>query len=383
MKKSSLILFVLLLFFPFYADDGDEIEKAVSLLPEEYRKDVEQAIARAGDNRKEIVAAIKGVKEPHRKAIGFLVANMPERDLKELKKSFLVENIEYAYKARENTSWGKEIPDEIFLNYVLPYVNLNEKRDNWRKDFYEKFLPVAKKCKTMSEAVLKLNKEVFETLNVKYHPTKRPKPDQSPYESVQAGFASCTGLSVLLIDACRAVCIPARMAGIPMWTDNSGNHNWVEVWDGEWYFVGASEPTPLNETWFVEKAKKADASNPRHRIYAASFKKTDSYFPLVWDASIKYVSAIDVTKFYTTRRKVEIEVLEKEGGEPQKSEVTIRLKGEEIVAKKKVVKPTLFELAGGLTYEVEVKTLESDKKVKKEISVSEEEKTQKITICLE
>ena len=42
-------------------------------------------------------------------------------------------------------------------------------------------------------------------INVRYHARKRPKPDQSPYESIDAGFASCTGLSVLLIDACRSV----------------------------------------------------------------------------------------------------------------------------------------------------------------------------------
>jgi len=383
MKKSILIAF--LIFSPVlitYAGEEQEIEKAVKLLPEKYREESAKALTNAGENKKELIAAINSVKEPHREAIGFLLTNMPERDLKELKMSFIVENIEYAYKARETTSWGKAIPDEIFLNYVLPYANLNERRDNWRKDFYEKFLPVVKKCKTMSEAVLKLNKEVFEILKVKYHPTKRPKPDQSPYESIEAGFASCTGLSILLIDACRAVCIPARITGTPMWSDNSGNHNWVEVWDKIWYFIGSSEQTPLNKTWFVDKAKKSDPSNPRHRIYSASFKKTETNFPLIWAPDTKYVSAIDVTRFYTTRRKVEIQVLDKEGGEHKKSEVTIRLNGE-LIAKDTVGKATEFELAGGLSYDVEVKPLDgSNATVKKEIQISEEDKPQNIVIYL-
>ena len=45
-------------------------------------------------------------------------------------------------------------------------------------------------------------------------------------------MASCTGLSVLLVDALRAAGIPARFAGTPAWHDDRGNHSWVEVWIG-------------------------------------------------------------------------------------------------------------------------------------------------------
>ena len=99
-------------------------------------------------------------------------------------------------------------------------------------------MPIAKKCKTPGEAALLLNKEVFRQFDVQYSATKRPKADQSPYESAKAKFASCTGLSVLAVDACRAVAIPARLAGTPLWTDGSGNHTWFEVWDGSWHVVG-------------------------------------------------------------------------------------------------------------------------------------------------
>jgi len=33
------------------------------------------------------------------------------------------------------------------------------------------------------------------------------------------GKASCTGLSIVLSDACRAVCVPARLVGTPMWSN--------------------------------------------------------------------------------------------------------------------------------------------------------------------
>ena len=92
-----------------------------------------------------------------------------------------------------------------------------------------------------------LNRSVFPKLKVSYS-TQRKKPHQSPSESIEQGKASCTGLSIILSDACRSVGIPARLVGTPLWTNNSGNHTWVEIWDDGWHFTGACEPTPRAST---------------------------------------------------------------------------------------------------------------------------------------
>jgi hypothetical protein len=39
------------------------------------------------------------------------------------------------------------------------------------------------------------------------------------------GLASCSGLSILLAGACRAVGVPARIVGTPMWSNGHGNLN--------------------------------------------------------------------------------------------------------------------------------------------------------------
>jgi transglutaminase-like putative cysteine protease len=149
------------------------------------------------------------------------------------------------------------------------------------------------------KAAAMLNQQVFPLVKVRYS-TGRPKADQSPYESIKAGTASCTGLSVILIDACRAVGVPARFVGTPLWANKSGNHSWVEVWDDGWHFTGAAEPAGdrLDEAWFTGQAAEAPADDPKHAIYATSFRRTKTKFPLVWDASIDYVFAEDVTKRY-------------------------------------------------------------------------------------
>ncbi|MCA9266560.1 MAG: transglutaminase domain-containing protein, partial [Planctomycetales bacterium] len=237
--------------------------------------DLHRALHDAGDNRNELERFLAAVPEAQRDGARFLVQYMPLHDLTALKAPYLLENIELAYRAKREFPWGKSIPDEIFFNDVLPYANINESRDDWRRDFWDRFAPVVRDCRTASEAAQRLNEKVFATLNVRYS-TQRRRADQGPQESIETGLASCTGLSILLVDACRAVGIPARLVGIPEWVNKRGNHTWVEMWDEKWHFTGACEPDQrgLNYAWFQHDASLALAEDWRHSIYAASYKHT-------------------------------------------------------------------------------------------------------------
>ena len=262
---------------------------------------VENSLVSSGGNRGELENCLRMVPNEQRDGMAFLIEFMPQRDLTTLSSDFLLENVAYAYRARNETKWGDQIPESIFLNDVLPYANINEQRDRWRKDFFERFLPLVVNCNTPAEAAQKLNQEIFNILGVKYS-TRRNRADQGPKESIKTGLASCTGLSVLLSDACRSVGVPARIAGIPSWVNKRGNHTWVEVWDGKWHFTGAAEPNSrgLNHTWFQHDASLAKADEPRHAIFATSFRTTGLTFPMVWDRSNRDVPAVNATARYTT-----------------------------------------------------------------------------------
>ena len=258
-----------------------------------------QALTRAGDNRRELERALAETSGDERRGMEFLIANMPDSDLQSLSAEFLLENSNLAWKARRELPWGKQIPEAIFFNNVLPYANVDEKRDPWRKDLMELCLPIAKECQTPSEAAQRLNSEVFPKLKLGYS-TQRKAPNQSPKESIEQGKASCTGLSIVLSDACRAVCIPARLVGTPLWANKRGNHTWVEIWDGDWHFTGACEPDKngLNRGWFIGDAAQARKDSFEHAIYAASFARTKQHFPLVWAMRNKNVPAENVTDRY-------------------------------------------------------------------------------------
>ncbi|WP_231956442.1 transglutaminase domain-containing protein [Posidoniimonas polymericola] len=261
---------------------------------------LEAALAAAGDSAGQLQKALDAAPADQAAGVRFLIENMPERDLRSLSAEYLLENTKLAYQAWREAPWRAEVDEATFLNYVLPYACVNERRDRWRADFYARLKPLVADSKSAGEAATVLNNQVFKLLGVRYS-TKRAKADQSPYESTESGLASCTGLSVILIDACRAVGVPARFVGVPLWSDHSGNHSWVEVWDDGWRFTGAAEPTGmrLDEGWFTGRAALAKRDTPRYAVYAASFARTPLTFPCVWDRSIDYVWATNVTDRYT------------------------------------------------------------------------------------
>lgn len=268
-------------------------------VPEKYHNLLDKALVTAGNNAIELQTALEKAPAEQKEGMAFLISYMPERDLKELKADFLLENSAYAYKAREQFSWAKQIPDSIFFNEVLPYVSLNEKRENWRKDFFDRFSKYVVNCSDIFEAIDSINQNVRDEVLVDYS-TKRKKPDQAPFESMEQHLASCTGLSIILTDAFRAVGIPSRVAGTPNWHDERGNHNWTEVWaNGKWYFTEYYFPGQLDNAWFFADAGKAIKNDREKAIYASSFKPTGISFPLVWDENIKYVAAENVTDRYT------------------------------------------------------------------------------------
>ncbi len=260
----------------------------------------------ADSNSNELASALQRTPEEHRKAMSFLISNMNPKDLQTATGNLLLNNIRLAYEAKTKLPWGDEIPEDIFLNDVLPHFNVDETRELWRPKLYELCLPIVADCKTSAEAAQKLNEELFKKVGVKYS-TARKRANQCPSESIDQGLASCTGLSVLLTDACRSVCVPARLSGIPSWPNKRGNHTWVEVWDGEWHFTGAAEPSAqgLNHTWFQNDAALADKSSRLHSVYSVSFKKTDTIFPLVWSSDPENpVYAVNVTDRYADPEKI-------------------------------------------------------------------------------
>jgi hypothetical protein len=254
-----------------------------------------------GDPAEELVSHARAQHgAPGERAARFLIEHMPEADRAALPFEYLARNLEFAFKARAEFPWAARVPEEIFLNDVLPYAVFDEPRDPWRAELYGLCRDLVQDARTASEAAQTLNRELFNRIGVHYH-TGRKRPNQSFLESRELGRATCTGLSIILVNACRTVGIPARAVGTPLWTNLRGNHTWVEIWDGDWQFTGADEydAAGLNRGWFVGDAARARADVSRHAIYATSWKREGLTFPMAWARRSDSVAAVNVTARYT------------------------------------------------------------------------------------
>ena len=275
-------------------------------VPAEWRESLENAIA-SSERGDELKAALESVDKSQRKDMAYLIINMPDFDRNSIDLELLKENVEYANIAREQFAWAQQLPEEVYLCDVLPYAVVDEVRDSWRKELYAIFAPEVEGCATMYDAVCAVNANIPRLTGVDYN-TLREKTNQSPSESMRQGMASCTGLSILLVDAYRAVGIPARFVGTASWHDNRGNHSWTEVWlDGEWRVTEYYFPSQLDHLWFMPDASKAKADDRTYAIYATRFAGGDDWFPMVWangeegasvDELPQWVGAENVTEHY-------------------------------------------------------------------------------------
>ena len=253
---------------------GKDVKWGLSDLPAQYREPLRIAMAVAEEKAHSWMALVNSLSSDERVAAAFLLGHMPESDLLELAPALVREEIRLAFKARESPLYDSRIPEQVFLNYVLPYAQAGEAREAWRREFFDQFQPLVSSSTSVAKALKILNAEIWERLGVTYDGSLREKSFQSPSESVSIGNADCVGLSIILADACRAVGILARLVAAPGWIGVPGGHVWVEIYDsGRWSPAGASDFSKLDEAWFTARASRADPDDPKKSIYAPTFDR--------------------------------------------------------------------------------------------------------------
>ena len=208
----------------------------------------------ASINRPELFKVFeKDLSGEQRDALTFLYAYMPLGDITDYSGEFFLENVDYAYLAKDEMSWGGDIPEREFRHFVFPVRVNNENLDNSRKVFYHELKNRVKDL-SLHDAVLEVNHWCHQ--KVVYTPTDSRT--SAPLATVKTAYGRCGEESTFLVAALRSVGIPARQVYTPRWAHTDNNHAWVEAWvDGKWCFLGACEPEPvLNLGWFNAPASR-------------------------------------------------------------------------------------------------------------------------------
>ena len=312
---------------------------------------------------------------PFMATMGFHDDDHNEDDTDGLSNGMIGPVIDLAFDAKINFPYTDLLPQSIFYEYVLNYANVNENRNNIRPYLNQYliqplFFPnstssdspstaespavpllPAQSNHTMVDAIHLINTNMWCLLAPSRHAdcirfvSGQTPVIFDPMSVLTFGYGSCTGVSILLVQALRSAGIPARLAGTPAWNQNvqHGNHNWVEVWfpppsssssaaavprwwrtrfpenptmdtdandhNGVWLFLeggpAMSTLDRLDDDWdpcihFLCEAERQINGTQYFAATLSSDHDDGTYFPLAWDVSNQAVPAVNRTLFYHT-----------------------------------------------------------------------------------
>jgi len=245
---------------------------------------------------------------------------------------------------KKKYSWAADVPKDIFRENVLPFASVNEARNNWRPLLMEAAQSVLasvdeSELDTLSieDVVMLINNKLWNTglfpNDIVFKSEQTPL-IYDPMSIIAFGYASCTGVSIFLLDALRSVGVPARLAGTPAWNNvpQNGNHNWIEVWVGpsngtsigdigtgstvgssstqhNWRFIeaapagsGESLSNPCDK-WFCNPNNFANGT----QVFATRYDQESEdktrtqqqqHYPMAWDVSNTEIPGSDRTAYY-------------------------------------------------------------------------------------
>lgn len=234
----------------------------------------------------------------------FLYGTMPVRDAGEYGFDIFLSYVKHALMLRENVAWCRELPEDVFVNYVL-YDRINsEDITDCRPFFYEQIMERVAGM-SLREAILEINYWCAE--HATYEATDGRT--ASPMTMYRSGKGRCGEESTFAVTAYRSVGIAARQVYTPRWAHCDDNHAWVEVFvDGEWHFLGACEPEEvLDIGWFSGPANRAILIHTRN--FSDYVKESDEEY-LGKEGALHYFNH---TAFYGRTKLVKIGVKNADG----------------------------------------------------------------------
>ena len=187
-------------------------------------------------------------------ACKYLYAFMPYSDIGNYPFEVFLDYAENGVQLWRENPQVADMPEDIFLNYVL-FHRVNEEEIAPCRTFFRTEIGTRIQGMDFRKAALEVNYWCAEEAT--YHCTDdRTLSALSVY---RRGNGRCGEESVFTVNALRSVGVPARQVYAPKWSHCDDNHAWVEIWcDGKWYFLGACEPEEiLNKGWFTNASSRA------------------------------------------------------------------------------------------------------------------------------
>ena len=263
-------------------------------------------LEKAGEVKKqEILACLeeakKTVSEDVIFAIQWIYANSPLSDMANYDFDMFKTCAEHGVMLRETSPFAKDLPEDIFLNYVL-HIRVNEEELCDCRKLFHSLLADRVNHLSMHDAIIEAN--YWNCENVMYQLTDiRTISALGAYNSA---YGRCGEESNFGVNVFRAIGIPARQIYTPRWAHCDDNHAWVEVYcDGNWYFLGACEPEEvLNKGWFT------NASSRAMLIHSRCFGEIEGEEII---SKVGMASFLNNLKLYAVTKKITVVVKDEDG----------------------------------------------------------------------
>lgn len=149
-----------------------------------------------------------------------------KEDIHIIKADYLIENIEYAFKAWHEMPWGNRVNFSDFCNYILPYRTDNEQLENWRAKTYSQFKKLVEDSNFVDPFIIyntiKLlhEKDSFTVCGTSQYPMSL---NMSQIRRTKSGL--CNDMCNLNLMAMRSIALPVTKDGAT-WVNYNLGHSW-------------------------------------------------------------------------------------------------------------------------------------------------------------
>ncbi|MDD4921192.1 MAG: hypothetical protein PHS30_01800 [Bacteroidales bacterium] len=153
-------------------------------------------------------------------------------DSKTVSANFLIQNIDFAFRAWKKNPWSKNIDFKRFCEYILPYRLNMEPIENWRPSFYDIFTDLgnhAPNTKDSMEVYHFLQKELSKYVVLVTRLEQEYSYPISISNLQKAGMGSCIQAGLFRTMALRSIGLPTTIDFTPEWGNYSANHSMVKL----------------------------------------------------------------------------------------------------------------------------------------------------------
>jgi hypothetical protein len=149
-------------------------------------------------------------------------------DLRQVKASFLIRCIDYAFE-KWKTTYAKYLNFDEFCEYILPYRVGNEPLVNWQQIFNEQYIPeLFSEIKKSKDSITSV--DICEALRILkdgyLHYPASDVPDYNVHMLLAARVAACRQYCLKTQLAARCLGIPVVLDYTPQWATRSMGHEW-------------------------------------------------------------------------------------------------------------------------------------------------------------